>query len=220
MGQRRFNRPYGTNLELERTLPPSDESLGYCRTTLRVELLAISHRSWTLLTAPPATDSARCRPRNTATRAQGQTMRHQDQINSSRSRPRPDSPRSEARRIRLQATTRGVSKPANVASDALAINDDTHQAMQKAANSHQTMKGRTSERRTSVGSHVARVKRKGRFAIQGMAVTTSANTSLLASSLFRANGKTNRNSAERSARSPAIALPLSKARLITERPML
>ena len=37
MGQPRFNRPYGTN-GIGHVTVPSDKSLGYCHTTLRVEI--------------------------------------------------------------------------------------------------------------------------------------------------------------------------------------
>jgi len=36
MGRRRFDRPYGTEVATRRVLLPSDESLGYYQTTLRV----------------------------------------------------------------------------------------------------------------------------------------------------------------------------------------
>ena len=42
MGQQRFDRPYGTENESKYSLLPSDESLGYYRPTLRVEILAVS----------------------------------------------------------------------------------------------------------------------------------------------------------------------------------
>ncbi len=47
IGRQGFNRPYGTETELRYALLPSDKSLGYCQTTLRVEMLAVfeEHRS-------------------------------------------------------------------------------------------------------------------------------------------------------------------------------
>ena len=41
MGLRRFDRPYGTELGARPALLPSDKSLGYYQTTLRVEILAV-----------------------------------------------------------------------------------------------------------------------------------------------------------------------------------
>jgi hypothetical protein len=37
MNPKSFNRPYGTEVGLCRASLPSDESLGYCQTTLRVD---------------------------------------------------------------------------------------------------------------------------------------------------------------------------------------
>jgi hypothetical protein len=42
MDHHRFGRPYRTEGRAQHTLLPSDESLGYCQPTLRVEVLAVS----------------------------------------------------------------------------------------------------------------------------------------------------------------------------------
>ncbi len=49
------------------------------------------------------------------------------------------------------------------------------------------------------------------FISQGMAAIATAKSSLLVKSLRRVIGKENKNSAERSTRSPAIALPPIRA---------
>jgi hypothetical protein len=46
MSRQRFDRPYGTEKESKHTLLPSDESLGYCQATLRVEILAVFTKFW------------------------------------------------------------------------------------------------------------------------------------------------------------------------------
>jgi len=41
MGRLRFDRPYGTEMGARHALLPSDKSLGYYQTTLRVEIRAL-----------------------------------------------------------------------------------------------------------------------------------------------------------------------------------